>query len=227
MDGNWVAVTPTRRGNVPDVPTYAACLIDVYDTVLSVDFARHTGSLAELAGVDADAFRVAVAPWGRAVTDGSASIRSALKEVLRDLGSHVDDDRLGQLVDADRRLLHDLTVLHEDTEPFLQTMRTKGIRTAFVSNCADNTRSLLTGLGLNDLVDVLVLSCEVGAAKPDPRIYNLALELLEVEPHQAVFVDDQQRYCDGAAAIGMRTVLIDRFRGAGESSSLTELSGLF
>ncbi|MGH3306767.1 MAG: hypothetical protein ACRDOX_03675 [Nocardioides sp.] len=37
------------------MPPYAACLIDVYDTVLSVDFTRHTSSLADLAGVDAEA----------------------------------------------------------------------------------------------------------------------------------------------------------------------------
>jgi HAD superfamily hydrolase (TIGR01509 family) len=209
------------------VPTYAACLIDVYETVLSVDFVRHTSSLAELVGVDADSFRAAVGPWGRAVTDGSTSLRGALKQVLPDLGWEVDDDRLDQLVDADRQLLQDLVVLHDDTEPFLETMRAKGVRTAFVSNCADNTRPLLTGLGLSAMVDAVVLSCEVGAAKPDPRIYEIALDRLGVDAHEALFVDDQQRYCDGAAAVGIQAVLLDRIGDAGDIAGLADLAAHF
>ncbi len=53
---------PPGRGTVQCVPPYAACLIDVYDTVLSVDFTRHTSSLADLAGVDADAFEWPLGP---------------------------------------------------------------------------------------------------------------------------------------------------------------------
>jgi putative hydrolase of the HAD superfamily len=216
-----------RQRYGPPVPTYAACLIDVYETVLSVDFVRHTSSLAELAGVDANSFRAAVGPWGRAVTDGSTSIRCTLKQVLPGLGCDVDDDRLDQLVDADRQLLQDLVVLHEDTEPFLEAMRTKGVRTAFVSNCADNTRPLLTGLGLSALVDAVVLSCEVGAAKPDPRIYKIALDRLGVDAHEALLVDDQQRFCDGAKTVGMHAVLLDRVGDAGHIAGLADLAAHF
>jgi putative hydrolase of the HAD superfamily len=120
-----------------------------------------------------------------------------------------------------------MTVLHDDTMPFLETLRTKGVRMAFVSNCADNTHPLLDVLGLSGLVDELVLSCEVGAAKPDPAIFEAALERLGVAPDEALFVDDQQDYCDGAAALGIRAVRIDRFDGSGPVTTLTELSPYF
>lgn len=202
-------------------------MVDVFDTALSVDFAQHNASLAERAGVEAETFAAAVGDWARSVMDGSTTIGLALKGALRDCGSTADDVRLDQLVAADRELLHELTVLHEDTVPFLKSLRAKGVRTAFVSNCAENTRPLLDVLGLSGLVDELVLSCEVGAAKPDPPIYRAALDRLEVAADQTLFVDDQRAYCDGAAALGIRAILIDRFGGSGVASTLAELSPYF
>jgi len=66
-------------------------------------------------------------------------------------------------------------------------------------------------LGLEDEFDAVLLSFEVRAAKPDPAIYEEALSRLgDPDPEQTVFVDDQARYCDGAAAVGLQTRLIVR-----------------
>jgi FMN phosphatase YigB (HAD superfamily) len=56
----------------------------------------------------------------------------------------------------------------------------------------------------------VILSFEVGAAKPSPEIYRAALERLDVRAGDAMFVDDQAAYCDGAAALGIQTALIVR-----------------
>jgi putative hydrolase of the HAD superfamily len=204
--------------------TYRACLIDVFDTVLSVDFAEHNAGLAAHAGVDPEAFTAAlVGDWLHLVMDGRASTEDALAGALRDVGSPIDGEALAALVRADEQLLHDLHVLHDDAVPFLESLRASGIRTAFVSNCSSNTRPLLTALGLAGLVDELVLSCEVGAAKPEPEIYRAALDALGVRPSETVFVDDQRPYCEGAAAVGIDAVLIDRFTSSGEIAALGEL----
>jgi putative hydrolase of the HAD superfamily len=66
-------------------------------------------------------------------------------------------------------------------------------------------------LKLAEELDEILLSFEVGIQKPDPGIYREALRRLgDVSPGRAVFVDDQAAYCDGAAAIGIETFLIDR-----------------
>lgn len=209
--------------------TSRACLIDVFDTVLSVDFAQHSAGLAVRAGVDPAAYSEALmSNWLHVVMDGRVSIEDALTGVLSELGTPVRDDAaLAALVHADEELLHDLHVLHDDIVPFLESLRASGVRTAFVSNCSSNARPLLTRIGLAGLVDELVLSCEVGAAKPDPTIYRIALDRLGVAATDTVFVDDQQSYCDGARAIGIDAVLIDRSRGAGEIATLGELIGRF
>ena len=206
---------------------YAACLIDVYDTVVSVDFSRFVASLAERAGVDAADLAVGIGAWEVPVSDGRATIAEAFEDVLRTLGSPADAALLDDLVAADLELLHELAVLHADTVPFLESLRASGVRTAFVSNCADNTRPLLDHLGLAALVDELVLSCEVRAAKPDPAIFREALRRLDVAPERALFVDDQQRFCDAAAALGIAAVRIDRFDGTGSAATLTELTPYF
>lgn len=54
--------------------------------------------------------------------------------------------------------------------------------------------------------DDVVLSYKVGVAKPDPRIYKLSLKNLGIKPDQAVFIDDQERFCEGARNVGMEFI---------------------
>lgn len=56
------------------------------------------------------------------------------------------------------------------------------------------------------LFDATVLSCDVGAIKPDAIMYTTIAERLNAEPEQCVFIDDQPRYCAGAEAVGMQSI---------------------
>jgi FMN phosphatase YigB (HAD superfamily) len=56
----------------------------------------------------------------------------------------------------------------------------------------------------------VVLSCEVGSAKPSPEIYVTALTDLGVAAADAVFIDDQPTFCVGAEAVGVRPIQISR-----------------
>ena len=205
------------------MPTYRACLVDVFDTAISIDMARYNAALAGRAGVDPDAFAAAFHAWALPATEGSASIREAFAGVLNACGVVADELVLDRLVTTDRELVEELAVLHDDVVPFLESARDLGVRTAFVSNCAENTRPLLDRLGLTALVDELVLSCEVRAAKPDPAIFEVAVERLGVRAAEALFVDDQPAFCRAAEAVGIRAVQIDRAGGQGAVSTLSEL----
>lgn len=59
-----------------------------------------------------------------------------------------------------------------------------------------------------DLFDVVVESSKVGCRKPDPRFYEMALEMLGVEPAEAVFLDDLGINLKPARALGIRTVKV-------------------
>lgn len=79
-------------------------------------------------------------------------------------------------------------------------------KTGLISNCWPSLRSTLNHQQLDGLFDTLILSCEVGVAKPDPRIYQEALRQLGVAPHEAVFIDDFPANVEGARALGLHAI---------------------
>ena len=89
----------------------------------------------------------------------------------------------------------------------LRHLRATGCRTGMVSNFDHRLRPLLVALDLAALFDVVVLPADAGAAKPDPRIFQLALARLGVAPSDAHYVgDDAEDDIAGASAAGMRAI---------------------
>ncbi|MGW0175415.1 HAD family hydrolase [Rhodococcus sp. NPDC003322] len=83
-------------------------------------------------------------------------------------------------------------------------LRARGVRTVLLSNDPGGPGgAALRNLGGGRFVDEVVLSGDVGLAKPDPRIYRHAARLLDIEPGQCVFVDDLMVNVRGAVAAGM------------------------
>jgi putative hydrolase of the HAD superfamily len=104
----------------------------------------------------------------------------------------------------------------------VKDLRTAGMLTGLISNSwstAHYDRQLLA-----ELFDTAVISAEVRMHKPEPEIYRLAAERLEVEPARCIFVDDLRENCEGAEAVGMTAV---RHNNAAETiTKLTELTGI-
>lgn len=75
-----------------------------------------------------------------------------------------------------------------------------------LSNAADDWLDQLFEPWQNKLFDQTVLSYQVGVIKPDPLMYQTVAERLGVLPEECIFIDDQQRYVDGAVNVGMRGV---------------------
>jgi putative hydrolase of the HAD superfamily len=84
----------------------------------------------------------------------------------------------------------------------------KTYKTGLLSNASQSsidtywTRNEMTGH-----FDEVVLSAEVHMVKPDPAIYQLALDRLGVEPHEAVFIDDAQYSVKGAQELGLSGIV--------------------
>jgi HAD superfamily hydrolase (TIGR01549 family) len=74
-------------------------------------------------------------------------------------------------------------------------------------------RAKLELLGIERLVDFVLVSEEFGVAKPDPAIFREALRLAEVEPEEAIFVGDSVEFdMAGARSAGIPTVWVNRHR---------------
>ncbi len=184
--------------------------MDVYDTLLRCDFLAHQAELPVLAGVPADSWQEAYSRIDQALNTGRISKTDGFAQILRENGIEPRADLVRALVDRDEELLLATARLFDDAIPFLERLRSQGIKVAIVSNCTASTRPLLAELGVTALADALVLSCEVGAVKPQAEIFGCALERTGVAAADALFVDDQPGYCAGAVAAGIAAAQIVR-----------------
>ena len=93
----------------------------------------------------------------------------------------------------------------------LAGLRSRGHRLVVVSNWDCSLPDWLGSTGLLELVDGVVTSAEVGAAKPDPEVFRRALALAGVDGGGAVHVGDSiENDVAGARAAGIRAILVRR-----------------
>jgi HAD superfamily hydrolase (TIGR01549 family) len=116
--------------------------------------------------------------------------------------------------------------LFEDALPALEELRRSNLRIGLVSNGIRDLKEFVVHHRLD--VDAAVGSRAHGRVKPHPTIFQAALELLGVDARDAAMVGDSlEEDVEGARALGMRAILIDRDERHPEvEERLTDLYGL-
>ena len=123
------------------------------------------------------------------------------------------EDAHGEL---ERRAGRSLPRLHEEWRAsqtaiaanvgLVRRLRTR-YKLSVLSNADVSLRGRLEREGIGEIFDDVVISAEVGMAKPDPAIFRLALDRLGLAPAECVFVDDWDQNVEAARAIGMRGLI--------------------
>jgi len=205
--------------------SYDAVLLDLYDTLVWSDWYSWQGKVADHLGITHDTVGRAFSQTRPARSVGMTPDTTAdLVAMLEAADVEPTPDVIAELIEMEREMA-DSVRLYDDSLDVVRALRERAVPTALVSNCSHNTRPIVDRLGLEREFDAVILSFEVGAMKPDPTIYREALARLGgPDPARSVFVDDQVRYCDGAAAIGLQTFLIMRPEEALEGRP-TDLNG--
>jgi putative hydrolase of the HAD superfamily len=111
----------------------------------------------------------------------------------------------------------------------LESIKGRGLRLGVLSNFSlASLDDSLAAAGLADLVDAACASTVIGYAKPEPAAYTLTAQALGVPPQACLFLDDEAICVDGARAVGMVAVQVDRRRAADDPtmSVLADLRGL-
>jgi len=93
---------------------------------------------------------------------------------------------------------------HELIE-FIRSLRPR-YKTGAISNAWSGLRQYMIKNKFEDAFDSITISAEVGAIKPEARIYELALKAAQVPAQAAIFVDDVAENLEGARTLGMATV---------------------
>lgn len=132
----------------------------------------------------------------------------------------VPQELVGAAVEAiGRRTIRDWDHPIAGSAGALGELAATGLPMGVVSNAMGTVAAVLAAAGLCQVgagpgvtMSVILDSAEVGVEKPDPRIFRMALEAIDVPPERALYVGDTARVdIDGARAVGMRPVHFDPF----------------
>ncbi|NCP87134.1 HAD family phosphatase [bacterium] len=146
--------------------------------------------------MDAFVFRCQTA---KLASIGQISEQEHWREVARRLNlPEAEGPRLSQAFFAGDRVDRELLA-------FIQSLR-PALKTGVISNAWDGLRAYMLREGFLTPFDAVIISAEVGIIKPDPRIYQRALEKLNIDAEEAIFVDDFPENIAAANALGMRGV---------------------
>ena len=140
-----------------------------------------------------------------------------VRRLLGEFGVEVSDEELLRFLEAEHEAWTPARRLAATTHALLETLRGRGLKLGLVSNAFDPPELLhrdLAQLGVAERLDAAVFSSEVGRRKPDPLIFEVALQRLGgAAPARSLFVGDTLATdIAGAAALGMHTCLALWFR---------------
>ncbi len=99
-------------------------------------------------------------------------------------------------------------VAYADAATTLAALAERDLRVGLISNIGFDLREVLHAHGFGALADTATLSFEVGAMKPDPKLFRAALDTFGVEPGMAVMIGDSEAADGGAAALGITTLIL-------------------
>lgn len=138
----------------------------------------------------------------------------------RPRGGAPDAAELAWLIAAD---VASWSVYHDEVWALAAAFRAAGGRTGFLSNSGPEVMARVRAdHPLEARFDAVVISCEVGLAKPDPRIFRLGLERLGLPAAATLFVDDRADNVEAAARVGLQAF---QFEGADALERLRALVG--
>jgi putative hydrolase of the HAD superfamily len=149
--------------------------------------------------------------WTLGSLDGAALSLEAWRRTLRAYGYH--DDSLAQRASQIHlQLGRESYRLFDDARELLAAATRFGLRLALITNGASDTqRDKLQALGIETSFDVIVISGEVGIAKPDAYPFELALSQLALPPERVWHIGDNLvTDVSGAKAASLRAVWVNR-----------------
>ncbi|MGK5114393.1 MULTISPECIES: HAD family hydrolase [unclassified Geodermatophilus] len=198
-----------------------AVLFDAGDTLIRLR--GEPGALlrtaAERLGIQVEA-AAAAAVWRRVLAGAGTPEELAKGRDLSPQGHRAVWTELYRRCGADdlapglSSALYELTVdprsweAFPDTTATLRRLHERGVPVGILSDTGFDLRPALSLLGLDRWVDAVVLSCDTGTCKPDPRTFRTACAQLGVEEAVTLMVGDNPLTDGGAAAAGLLVLLL-------------------
>ena len=198
---------------------YRAVIFDLYGTLIDElmhpeanrrIYDRKRDEMADILGVDRKEFS---REWSKAshqrMTGGLPSTGATLRYICGRLGVEPDKDRIAAAAEMRLEYSRRSLVPRQGALETLATLRDRGYRVGLISNCTEEVSRLWESTPFAPLFDHVILSFDVGLAKPDRRIYELATKRLGVAANECLYVGDgNDGELTGAERVGMTAVLM-------------------
>jgi putative hydrolase of the HAD superfamily len=136
--------------------------------------------------------------------------QACIRHICQQLGVHMQDSKI-ELASSMRFAMNKREVMapRDGALEVLSYLKANGYKTGLISNCTTETTVVWEKSPLAPLVDVAVFSCLAGLNKPDPLIYQIAIEKLAVKPKQCLYIaDGMDQELVAASTLGMHAILI-------------------
>jgi len=196
--------------------TLKGVLIDFGDTLAYVDrksdVKYREGLLSIMIrrerSVDLNSLALALDPvYGKSSRGEVKDFDEFWRLVLKNLTIAPDPELIKELDDFRSHNYASVFSLYPRAVPVLQYLKKK-YTLALVSNCSIGTRLIISSLGIDIFFKAIVLSYEVGARKPDKRMYVRALESTDLTSKDCIFIADEISDLEGARDVGLGTLLV-------------------
>jgi putative hydrolase of the HAD superfamily len=189
---------------------FRGVLIDLYGTLVPAGArgsrAPHLFEMARVLGADPIRFEDDWAHSMDARVRGQlGTLEETIVGIARRQGVSPTPDPLRRAVDIRLDFCRATLESCGPVLPGLDALLESGLRLAIVSDCSEETARLWASTRLGQRLRATVFSCLEGFCKPDPRVYRLALERVELPAGQCAYVGDGgSRELTGATALGLR-----------------------
>jgi len=181
--------------------TLRAVFVDFGGVLLRTEDQGPRLRLAERLGVPAGQLE-------KLVFESRSSLQASTGEITEEAHWQSVGDALGISRQETKKLTAEFFAgdrLDTDLIEFLRGLRPQ-CRVGLISNAWSGLRDYITRNHFSDVFDEMVISAEVGLVKPDPRIYRLALERMNVPPEDSLFLDDMPANMQAALSVGMHAL---------------------
>ncbi len=178
-----------------------AVFFDLGGVLVRTEFQSPRQQLADRLGMDYD-------DLNRLVFDSETSNRASVGEIS-------SAEHWAFVIQRLKRPASELETIREQffagdivDRTLLDTIRSlRGkYKTGLISNAWGDLRDFIVREKFDDAFDKMIISAEVGAMKPEARIFQIALEQFGVSPNEAVFVDDFYANIEGCQKVGMKGI---------------------
>ena len=181
--------------------TIKVVFFDLGGVIVRTEFQAPRQQLAERLGMEyEDLYKI--------VFDSESSGRASLGEIT-------SDDHWTGVIQRLRRPASDLSLIRDEffagdivdrtLVEYIRSLRGK-YKTGLISNAWSDLRDFVVREKFDDAFDRMIISAEVGAVKPEPKIFQIALEQFGVKPKEALFVDDVYANIEGCEKVGMKGI---------------------